>query len=198
MRLYYRGDIVIATHSDDQILDPSAYGSDILVMTVPNDTLLERKGTLPENTTGNTVVDTRPFKVPQVVSAPLTKDQTKSEVVGIINAFADKYTSKYPTSEMLSWGTKDLAARTFLAGETISESQTILLNTEKAAGNYDSLEDLCQVIVTNSDIFIKISGFIAGLRAAAFTDIDKATNNQELKAIVEGVNKKIKETFNNS
>lgn len=186
MKIYYKKQFVIATHSDNNAPDPSVYGLDVKVMTVPDGTVLEREGPL----VPGSPTDMRPYKLP-VIPVEEAKVQAKATVVEMLNTFSNKYLLNYPQSEMLSWSTKDAAARSYLKGETLSESQLLLLNAEKNAGNYPDLDTLCNVIVANSDNFSSISGSVAGIRVTASAEIDKCKTTTDIDRVIEGVADKL-------
>lgn len=183
MRVYYKDNRVIATHRDDQLIDANVYGENVSVITVPDDTALENITSITENKPPE-------YSIPEVNLEEL-KRQSKIIVVTVINEFSNTLMAGYPQSEMLSWGTKDLAARAYLADEKLNESQELLLNTEKEAGGYASIKELCEVIVANSDNFVKISGLVAGIRVSASQAIDRAINAQEVQAVIESVKQKL-------
>lgn len=63
MRLYCKGDIVIATHPDDQSVDPAIYGADVSAITIPDDfVLVERIGAEP----APGQPDERPYRKPKL------------------------------------------------------------------------------------------------------------------------------------
>jgi hypothetical protein len=87
------------------------------------------------------------------------------------------FTSQYPQTEMLSWGTKEVAARLYLNKETLSASQNSMLVSEQVAGGYKDLDELCNVICDNAAKFMYISGTLAGLRSYYNTKIKEADSD---------------------
>lgn len=49
MLTYVRGDIIVATHSDQQNVDPKLYGDDVVIVPFPDGTVFERDGKPPPN-----------------------------------------------------------------------------------------------------------------------------------------------------
>ena len=79
MKLYCRGETVIAQHDDEQNIPANAYGENIDILQIPDGTNLERLGDEPED--GQP--DSRPFARPEI-----SLEDAKSSLILDIDNFA--------------------------------------------------------------------------------------------------------------
>lgn len=196
MRVYYiplqddSTGTLVATHEEFQNIPDEMYGTNARSFIIDDIKNLTRVGDAPPENKW----DTRPIKIPGVDIAVLRDSATKKMLQALTTA-ADTITSKYTQSEQLSWGTKDAAARAYLASETLTETQTTLLQSEASAGGNTDLKTLCEGIVANAESFAKISGTLAGLRTATAEAIAAAKSQTDLDAALVNLSNKIAVLF---
>ena len=117
---------------------------------------------------------------------PLSDIQTVAK--GVVIAFADEMASRpdvagaYPQSEKEGWATKLAAAEAHLAGSA-SQMQTDMLTTEASIVGI-TVDQLAQAIVAKAAWFAKVNATIAGMRQKAFAQIDAATDQAGIDAIL--------------
>jgi hypothetical protein len=191
MKVYHKNDIVIATHTDDAAPDPSVYGEGVSVTSYSNDVVLQREGVKPVNP----LLDSRPYVMPKLTLDEL-KAAAKKDLITKINEIYAKNTSVYPEVEMLSWGTKEAAARLSLAGSKLNDSQSAMLEAEKTAGSYNSIKELCESIVNKADAFMVIAGTLSGVRSDFSQKIDNATTESALAIIMSNLVIRLKNSLN--
>lgn len=187
MIIYYRDTetagqgALIATHEDSQSVPASVYGDNVKSFVVSSGDDLIRIGELPSNNPGG--LDNRPIKV---VVPSLADDKTaaKKTVLDIISAASSGILSQYPQSEVLSWPTKEAAAKIYLDKGELTPTQKTLLDAEFQAVGSGTMDDLCATILLNAEKFSKISGFLAGLRQNTNAKIDAASSASALPGII--------------
>jgi hypothetical protein len=190
MKIYYvdQGNnqgLLIATHNDDQNIDPSIYGDNVKVFTISDINDLVRVGPSPPN--GE--FDNRPIQVGSDVTDPedVLKNAKLNAIKIILSAItkvANTLTESYPEHEMLSWGTKEAAANDYLAGKDLTNTQKTMLEAEQSTGNYTSLEELCNAVVNKAATFMKVSGALAGIRSSYSTEINDAPSEDKINEIL--------------
>ena len=110
--------------------------------------------------------------------------RAKAEVI----AFADDIASRpdvagaYPQAEKEGWATKLAAAEAHLAGSA-SQMQTDMLTTEANIVGI-TVDQLAQAIVAKAAWFAKVNATIAGMRQKAFAQIDAATDQVGVDAVL--------------
>ena len=111
--------------------------------------------------------------------------RAKAEVI----AFADEIASRpdvagaYPQSEKEGWATKLAAAEAHLAGAA-SQMQTDMLTTEASIVGIN-VDQLAQSIVSKAAWLAQVNATISGMRQKAFAQIDAATDQAGVDAVLE-------------
>lgn len=164
MRLYCTETIVVATHDDDQDVEPSVYGAGVVVIAAEAP---------PPDEAG---VIARPEVTPEVLAA------TKTLALARARRFADRttvaITSDVPLDEKLSWATKEAEA---LAYQADNQVPTPILSAE-AAITGETIANLAAEVLTNAIAFRTISGQIAGLRRTTRAAIEAADSPEAIEA----------------
>ena len=164
MRLYCTETIVVATHDDDQDVEPSVYGAGVVVIAAEAP---------PPDEHG---VIARPETTPEVLAA------TRSLALARARRFADRttvaITSDVPLDEKLSWATKEVEAAAYQAD---NQAPTPILSAE-AAITGETIADLAAEVLTNAIAFRTISGQIAGLRRTTRAAIEAADSPEAIEA----------------
>ncbi len=111
--------------------------------------------------------------------------RAKAEVI----AFADEIASRpdvagaYPQAEKEGWATKLAASEAHLAG-TASQMQTDMLTTEANIVGI-TVDQLAQSIVSKAAWLAQVNATISGMRQKAFAQIDAATDQDGVDAVLE-------------
>lgn len=130
--------------------------------------------------------------VPPGLSFEQKKNKTDAAVLALINNTATQFTKNYSQNEVLSWTAKEAAARAYVAKENLTESQSNLLNSEyQAGGSIGTLDDLCNSIIVKANLLAKVTGFLAGTRSEAQTQISAAQTDNDLLTVFNNTKTKI-------
>lgn len=108
------------------------------------------------------------------------KIEAQRVLVGMISAVADGLTAGVPVAEMLSWATKEAAARAFVAGTPLSPYETAILQPE-ADLTGETLAQLSARIVARGDQYRMAISVMAGIRRTGEQAIGAATTPEELQ-----------------
>lgn len=189
MLIYYRDSeipgqgFLIASHEEGQNVPTSAYGDTIKTFMLSAGEEVERIGDAPSNN----VFDARLIRVPVAPTLPPEGDKEKGrkDLFALITQASDGILSQYPQSEVLSWPTKEAAAKLYLDGgdAALTPTQKTLLDAELSTAG-GKMEDLCTLILLNAEKFSKISGFLSGLRQNTNAKIDAAKSQDEINTLL--------------
>lgn len=171
---------LIATHNDESVAD-NLYGDNVKSFILAQGEVLAREGEEPISVAGGP--DLRPIKIP-VLDMGALRLKAQASVLAILNAAADTILAGYSQSEILSWPTKEVAAKAYLNNETLTDTQKALLDAELAASGQSDMNLLCKTIVKNAEIFAKVSGSLAGIRSSANVLIVSANTQDDLDTII--------------
>lgn len=104
-------------------------------------------------------------------------------VARALDAFAETLTGCVPNSEMLSWPTKEAAARAYIANSA-DPAQIALLSGEATVMG-EPLADLAASIVERADAYRPATALIAGLRRKHGAAIKAATDAAAVSAVLD-------------
>lgn len=166
MRLYCNATEVLATHNDDQNIEPATYGADAVILA---------SATMPpqDEQTGALL---RPDLTPELLV--LTRALAHRRAKVFADAATVAITGDVPLDEKLSWPTKEAEA---IAYQADNQAPTPILSAE-AAITGETLADLAAEVLTNAASYRTISGQIAGLRRVTRTAIDAAETPEQIEA----------------
>ncbi|RGP39053.1 hypothetical protein [Pseudotabrizicola alkalilacus] len=114
--------------------------------------------------------------------------QAHARVITLIEAATATITGPVPLAEMLSWTSKEEAARRLLtlpAGETDPGIEAILGG--EAAQTGETLDVLAEKIIANADAYRSIIAVLAGLRRMTCTAIDTAATPEAVQTAMDAL-----------
>ena len=111
-----------------------------------------------------------------------------ARVIALIDAATAGITGPVPLAEMLSWTSKEEAARSLLAGGgSPSDPATLAILGGEAAVTGETIEDLAARIILNADAYRTAIAHLSGLRRVAAAAITAAATTAEVEAAITGL-----------
>jgi hypothetical protein len=116
----------------------------------------------------------------------------RAQVVAAIEAASERITGRVPLTEMLSWGSKEQAARSWTLGRALPEE--VLMIEGEAAMTGEAPDGLAERILRNADLYRGAVVVLTGLRRSAETAIALARSPEEVAQVLRGVTAKLEAT----
>jgi hypothetical protein len=113
------------------------------------------------------------------------RSMARAQVIAAIDAASERVTGRVPLTEMLSWGTKEQAARSWIEGRAMPE-EALMIEGE-AAVTGEAPDGLAERILRNADVYRSAVAALTGLRRSAETAIALARSPEEVAQILRGV-----------
>lgn len=121
------------------------------------------------------------FEAPPAPPAFPTKSAAQAAMLGWIEELSDEITGKRPLAEKLSWPTKLMVAKEYLANQ--AGEVPAMISTEAALRGSTPVE-LAELIVAKGLTFAAAATAIAGLRAKTEAALDAVTDPYEHEVVL--------------
>lgn len=184
MKLYCRGELVLATHDDGQQVDPAAYGDDVDVIVVVDGFQLDRIGEW-EPAEGETEADDpRPFARP-ILDLTVVKAQIKAAIDGAAETERLKYITP-GAGQAMTYQRKTEEARRLRAAigaeeEIVPADYPLLAATIGIDGN--TIAEVADIVIGMDNAWAVIGGAIEATRLGAKAAVDAAQTEVEARAV---------------
>lgn len=109
----------------------------------------------------------------------------RAAVIAAIDAASLRITGPVPLTEMLSWASKEQAARSWIEGHPLP-GDTLMIEGE-AAVTGEAPDGLAARILRNADVYRGAVAALTGLRRSAETAIALAATPEEVAAVLRDV-----------
>lgn len=113
----------------------------------------------------------------------------RAQVIAAIDAASERITGRVPLTEMLSWATKEQAARSWVEGRALPEEALMIEGEALVTG--EPPDGLAERILRNADVYRSAVAALTGLRRSAETAIALAHSPEEVAQVLRDVSARL-------